>query len=308
MQENSKIIVIAFKYNDILYALGTSEFREATFRKLVIFYITGRNPKDFPLQDIFDEVEYIKYGLGTVNMFANLIKICKMDWKCDVLTYSNPLLLATKYITNLSQARKVLLLEDGLMNYYPLTDIHYNSSRRIKELVQKLIGIEDKKVFANKELITYLLCPEMAVSYWGTTKRLMFDKDVIDKEHLYKSSFIKGKKFFIGQALYNTDGISKEYYVNTVNRIIQEYEIDYYVPHYCSADENIQCKYLNMQELGLTFEFLSSAYDFTVFSVSSTLLYSTKKINPSIKSYMVRMQGIKNDQQILQKTVDGIID
>ena len=60
MQENSKIIVIAFKYNDILYALGTSEFREATFRKLVIFYITGRNPKDFPLQDIFNEVEYIK--------------------------------------------------------------------------------------------------------------------------------------------------------------------------------------------------------------------------------------------------------
>ena len=303
----SNILVVAFKYNDILYALGTSEFQASTYKKLVIFYINGRNPKDFPLQECFDEVEYIQYQEGIGKLWKNLIRIRSKQWDCDVLTFSNPILLATKYIAKLSKAKKILWLEDGLMNYYPLSDIHFNSSRLLKRTVQFFIGLNDKKIFETKELITYLLCPEMAVSYWGDKKSLNFDKRLFENEMFNKLSFIEGKKLFIGQALYNTDGIDKDYYVDAVNRVIKEYGIDYYVPHYGSKDEMIDCDFLNLQDYHVTFEFLACVYSFTLYSVTSTLLYSTKKINPKVSTYMLNLEGVDNNKPILQKTVDGVI-
>lgn len=305
--KQSKILVIAFKYNDILYALGTSEFKAATFKKLVIFYIDGRNPKDFPLQDAFNEVKYIRYREGFSNLWRNLLKIRSLHWDCDVLTFSNPLLLATKYIAKLSHSKTIIWLEDGLMNYYPLSDIPGLSHRKIKHTVQDVLRINDEQIFANKELITYLLCPEMAVSFWGEKKALSFDKNLLSRELYEKLTFLEGKKIFIGQALYATDGINKDYYVETVNRVIKEYGIDYYVPHYGSKDEDIKCEFLNLQDYHITFEFLASAISFTLFSVSSTLLYSTKKINSLVKTFMVNLNGVDNNKPILRNTIDGIV-
>lgn len=302
----SNILVVAFKYNDILYALGTSEFQASTYKTLVIFYINGRNPKDFPLQECFDEVEYVQYQEGIGNLWKNLMRIRSKKWDCDVLTFSNPTLLATKYIAKLSKAKKILWLEDGLMNYYPLSDIHYNSSRLLKRTVQFFLGLNDNKIFETKELITYLLCPEMAVSYWGEIKMLCFDNSILRSESIKSLSFIKGKKIFIGQALYNYN-ISKEYYIKCVNKIIREYNIDYYVPHIESEDERIECEKLNLKDYHVTFEYLACTYDFTLFSIRSTLLYSTKKINPKVKSYMLEMEGVDNNKPILLKTVNGII-
>lgn len=58
-------------------------------------------------------------------LWVNLLKIWKMNWNCDVITYSNPLLLATKYLTKISNCSKIIWVEDGLMNYYPLSDIQF---------------------------------------------------------------------------------------------------------------------------------------------------------------------------------------
>lgn len=307
MMEEKSILVVAFKYNDILYSLGTSEFQEAEYKKLVIFFVEGRNPEDFPFQDAFDEVEYVKYNDDVKNLWRNIMRIRKMKWSCDVLTFSNPILLATKYISKLSKAKKILWLEDGLMNYYPLSDIPFNSSRAFKKTIQFILGLNDKKLFGRKELVTYLLCPEMAVSYWGTVRKLSFSQTFVNNTLLKKLSFIQGKKLFIGQALYNTDGISKDYYVDTVNKVIAKEGIDYYVPHYGSKDEKIKCEFLNLQDYHITFEFLACAYSFILYSVSSTLLYSTRKINPDVSTYMVKLEGVDNNKLILQKTVNGII-
>ena len=305
---SGRILVVAFKYNDILYALGTTEYQSSTYKKLVVFYIEGRNPKDFPLQDAFDEVVYVKYLDGIKNLWRNLIKIKSMQWDCDVLTYSNPILLATKLITKLSYAKTVIWLEDGLMNYYPLTDIRFTTSRTLKQAMQAILRLNDQSVFDNKLLVTYLLCPNMAVSYWGELRLLNFDKVLFNNKLLDMLSFVEGKKLFIGQPLYNTAGISKKIYTHCVNKVISNFKIDYYVPHYGSQNEDIHCEYLNLQDYHITFEFLACAYNFTIYSVNSTLLYSTKKINPKVRSFMVYLNGVDNNIPILKNTVNGIIN
>lgn len=41
--------------------MATTEFKKSKYKKLVIFYIKGRSPKDFPFQEVFDEVVYVEY-------------------------------------------------------------------------------------------------------------------------------------------------------------------------------------------------------------------------------------------------------
>lgn len=306
--DQKRLLVIAFKYNDILYALGTNEFQEATYKELVIFYVKGRNPKDFPLQGSFDSVNYIKYHSSLMLLWLNLLKIRFKSWRCDVLTFSNPILLAIKLISKLSKAKKVLWLEDGLMNYYPLSDISYSSSQRIKLWAQAIFRLKDEVAYGNKEQVTYLLCPDMAVSYWGAVKQLCFNIKNFKTDLLEKLSFLDGRSFFIGQPLYYYNNIRKEDYESCVNEIIKKYRVDYYVPHFGSGDEKINCPFLDLQKYHITFEFLACAYQFTLYSINSTLLYSTKKINPQVNTYMVNLKGIDNNKVILQKTVNGIIE
>ena len=53
------ILVIAHKYNDILYAITTEEFMISKRNILLILYSTI-NPQMFPFQDFFDERHYIE--------------------------------------------------------------------------------------------------------------------------------------------------------------------------------------------------------------------------------------------------------
>lgn len=66
----------------------------------------------------------------------------------------------------------------------------------------------------------------------------------------------------------------------------------------------LECPFLNLSDYHITFEFIACAYDFTLYSISSTLLYSTKSINPQVRTYMIRLEGIDTEKPNLTRNCE----
>lgn len=303
------ILVIAFKYNDILYSLATEEYKSCDYRKLLIVYASGKNPDNFPCQNLFDEVLHIPYIDGTRNMPSNLYKIFsnRKFLKSDIITLSNPVLLVNKYIFKLSGATSAVWVEDGLMNYYLLKDISEGGNKALKRLVEYALRVVDIDKSAQK-LATYLLEPSSAMSYWGTRHKITLDKDLVNKLPLDSMAFLENKKIFVGQPLYLSGKISIEQYNNEVNKLIAQESIDYYLPHFwASKEEKICCKSFSLDEYHVTLEFLACKYSFEVYSISSSLLYTTKLLNKNVKTHMVDINGLASKHSIIKDSINEIV-
>ena len=303
------LLVIAFKYNDILYALSTEEYKQSVYKKLLIIYAERKRPEDFPCQDLFDEVVTIPYIDDLKKMPINIWKIYSKRnfFKSDIIILSNPILLINKLICKLSDSNTAIWVEDGLMNYYPLCNIKERGNITLKKMVEKVLCIPDIEKRA-KHLVTYLLDPPSAKSYWGALKQIRISKDFVHKLHLEELAFLEGKKIFVGQPLYLSSLISIEQYNEKVNKLVEMEKIDYYVPHFwASKHEKIKCNQICLDDYHVTLEFLACVLDFELYAISSSLLYTTKLLNVNVKTHMVDINGLVSNYDIIIKNVNDVI-
>ena len=296
------ILVIAFKFNDIIYSLSTTEYQCAKIRYLIILY-NSVNPEDFPYISCFDKVYFVKYKKSVISLSIAIIKILfKVGIKVDCIITSNPILVIIQFIIKRVRAREVVIIEDGLMNYR-----NFSPNNNLKKKVALLfLNIKYNQIF-DKITCTYLLSPQKAIFFWGKKKRLDFYQLKNSDENV-KLQSLENKSFFVGQNLYDTGYVTKTEYKNIVERIMKAYNIDYYIPHPHSAkDENLNVPLFNLSQINTTLEICAIYYSFTIYSISSSVLYTTKNINPNIKSYMVNISETENKPSILKEYCDKII-
>lgn len=310
MEFKSKtILVIAHKYNDIIYAISTPEFKKAINRKLIILGDQEKY-KNFPFLYFFQEIVYVKYKFSTINILIDLFRICanRKKIKCDCVFFVNPLLVIDQYIFRKSKAEACIWVEDGLMNYDPksksssLLKSGFCSSLG-KKMIQKILRVSNN-LFPQYTLCTYLLCPLKATWFYGEKKQLVIDVEIVD---LSVFSYIKGKKIFIGQNLY-PQFCSIEQYCKLVNIVIEKYDIDYYVPHLCSSEkEKINANIIDLSKTQFTFEVISAYLSFSIYSFGSSLLYTTKQINSSIISNLIKVPFYDvSNFDVISSTVDYV--
>lgn len=122
---------------------------------------------------------------------------------------------------------------------------------------------------------------------------------------------IQDKKIFVGQVPYRFGQMTLETYCERVNRLVKKYHIDYYLPHaFADSEEQVVCPILDIGKLRVTLEILASQYDYVIYSFGSSVLYSTRIINPRIKTYMVRIPELSRMPELpmLEKYCSGIVD
>ncbi|QIA77854.1 glycosyltransferase family 52 [Rodentibacter caecimuris] len=299
------ITVIAHKFNDILFAVETNEFKESHKKTLLVFQMPNMNENDFPFLEKFDRVLFFTYD--KVNIRRNVLKFIffilkyRSSLKSNLIFLSNPHLLYNKLYVRLLNVESIILLEDGLMNY-----VEQNAFVPFgKKVIQNLLLI-DYNFILKKIVKTYLSNPERATLCFGKRAKLSLPK-IIPVEIKDKLLYIKNKKFFIGQNLYPKFCHEDEYY-NTVKKIINKFEIDYYVPHaYEPYREQLSDISVYKVEK-YTFEYMAQFVDFTLYSFSSSLLFTTKVINSSIESNLCQVEWCKDSySNELLKYVNSVI-
>lgn len=304
MRADNFLLVVARKYNDIFYAVSAPEWQLFERRILVIF--TEKKAKDYPLVSLFDDV--ITLG-GSGDRVGNLlllwkIKNLKKRVRCNAVMMSNTVLVANQYLVKISRAKRMILLEDGLMNYYDFKP----SESKFKRCVQYFLGINERKVFGQISQ-TYLLAPELACFYGGMPRPLKLDDKVIAANTQLEN--IEGKTIFVGQCLYRFGKMSLETYNNRVNYIIKKYHIDYYLPHaFAFCGEEIDCPILDIGKSKATLEVFAARYSFSVYSFCSSVLYSTRIINPAVRSYLIRLPELrdKSELPVIKRYCNGVVD
>lgn len=306
MDGKGKLLVVARKFNDIFYAMSTSEWTDAT-RKTLLIITDKLRKEDYPELEAFDEVCCVQSDFTSISAIPSLIlKLRKTLKKLDftTVTISNIAIVANKYILNSRKCKSIILLEDGIMNYRKFKE----SQSASKSFMMNLLGISNENI-QKKILKTYLLDPSTGNYFFGEKVKLhLRNLSNINKENLN----LDGKRFFIGQPLYLLyvgNNITVEEYNKRVNEIIRKYQIHFYVPHTMSSNaESIDCDKFDIGEHHITFEVISALYNLEFYSISSSVLYSTKIVNPQTKCHMIIIPEIPkiSDDNILYRYVDDI--
>lgn len=300
----STVLVIARKFNDIFYALSTEESEKANYKILVIISPKEKH-QSFPLVNKFDEVYYIDASeKGTMGLLKQSLEVNKLRIRtCQAAILSNPILTINQLLINRFKVKEIIFIEDGLMNYYDFTP----SGSKKKKIWQLLLGINQNKILDSIST-TYLLSPNDAQYYYGKKKKLQVDGSLVDGMPLPN---IDGKRIFIGQNIYMPCyGICSITEYNTlVNAIIKRYGIDYYLPHSSASTlEKIDCQVLDINKYHITLEYCAVYSTFEVYSYNSSVLYTTKLVNPNVKSFAIDMPFSKKQDypDILRKICDKI--
>lgn len=296
------IIVVALKYNDIFYAISTPEFNLKK-NKILILFETKIPAIFFPFQNLFNEIIIIKYSPNVINILKSLflLKRKKILTKSSIIFLSNPLLLINRYLIKLSSNSIVILLEDGFFNYKKITD----TTNPLKNIFQFFFMIDICSI-EKKIKNTYLLYPNEAKYYIGEKKQLILNK-LTDFAKTF-SLDLNEKSIFVGQNLYDYNFICKNDYIYLVNKFINTYNIDYYLMHIFSSNEQIKCNKLEISKKSITLEILSLNYSFKIYSFSSSVLYTLKSINPNIKTYLIKTKLLNMDVSFLESKVDAVIN
>lgn len=305
MDSNNVLLVIARKYNDIFYAVSTPEWQQFDCHILVIF-TEKKSLEGYPLLSLFDDIINLHCsGARTGTLFLLWkIKAIEKRVQCTAVMMSNMVLVANQYLAKISGGKHIILLEDGLMNYYDFKP----SKNKFKRCVQSFLGIDECKVFNNISH-TYLLAPQLARYYGGTVNPLKLENKIIFEDAQLQD--IEGKTIFVGQCLYRFGNMSVGAYNDRVNHLIKKYHIDYYLPHaFALGDENIDCQVLDLGKSHATLEVFAARYNFTIYSFCSSVLYSTRIINPAVRSYLIRLPELldKSELPVIKKYCSGIID
>lgn len=304
MDKFDTLLVIARKYNDIFYAISTPEWK-CYNRHILVIFANDNFVKQFPAQERFDDIvifNSVGNRIGDMGLIRKIQKE-KLRIQCDAIMLSNIVIVINQYLIKVCKGRQIYLLEDGLMNYY---DFHPSTSK-IKRLSQLLLGINERKLF-NQISKTFLLNPNLAQYYGGRLEQLQLSSYILNDNIQLD---IKGKKIFVGQCLYRFGYMSLRTYNDHVNRIIKKYDIDYYLPHAFAMDgERINCSVLNIQEKQTTLEALAFQTNFVIYSFCSSVLYTTRIINPDIQTFLIRIPELyeKSELPVIKKYCTGVVD
>ncbi|WP_143531129.1 hypothetical protein, partial [Rodentibacter ratti] len=99
------ITVVAHKFNDILFAVETDEFKRSHRKILLVFQMPNMKKSDFPFLDKFDRVLFFKYD--KINIRTNILKFIffilknRAILKSNLIFLSNPHLLYNKIYARL---------------------------------------------------------------------------------------------------------------------------------------------------------------------------------------------------------------
>ena len=303
----TSILLIAYKFNDIFYSLNTAEFKNADHKSLIIFETENVKKNDFPCLYLFDNVYSFRYSLSTFSYLKILIivtkSIKKIGMYANIVMFSNPVLAMNQFISKLLKVSHIILIEDGTMNYY-----HFTPRESIsKKIIQNFLCINEKQ-FYEKIKKTYLLKSDIGKYYFGDKVDLKLSFHGLDSL-IDKYSYLEEKKIFVGQPLYAFNYCTIDVYNELVNRIIIDLEINYYLPHlFSSKEEKINAKYLNLNADHLTLEVLSSKYKLILYSFGSSIVLSSKVINPDSKTNIIKYSSFTfKVSDILERNSDNII-
>lgn len=280
-----KSVIIAHKYNDVYYALNTLEFKESNYRVLIIIEKGLITRDDFPFKYYFDEIESlnVKSNLEYIKLLFKLNLILSNYNSITYIFLSNPILLINQRIEKIINPNAIILLEDGVMNYKQFIP----SKAIIKQMVQRLLGISNNRMY-DKIIETYLLKPEDAKYAFGKVKKL----EVSNIEDQIKAGLKKklnNKKIFVGNDLYRYGYTNIDDYNFMLNKVINEFKIDYYIPHaFASYKEKAECEILDLSSEAITLEMIAGTVNhFEIYSFGSSVNYSCKYINRNIKSILI---------------------
>ena len=298
------MLVIARKFNDVFYAMSTDEWSQVETHHLLIIsgYLTK---KDFPFVDAFDKVYVINGSTGSASVIYELYKVFLLfrGKSYRYVTTCNLAHISHLFLLKLLNEVRTILLEDGLMNYFSFR----TSQRLTKRVVKFLLGVDENRLL-RKVYKTYILNPEDAIYYYGYPTRLNIDFSCF-MNRLHFDIPINNKRIFAGQPFYLDGSMTIEEYSEIVNKIIEKFKIDYYLPHRTSSSsENIKCVLLDLSKYKVTLEVLASSFQFDVYGFSSSLLYSTKLINSNIHSFAIQQYGkvSKDASKYILDHVDAI--
>ncbi|WP_439238472.1 glycosyltransferase family 52 [Lonepinella sp. BR2919] len=279
-------VVIAHKYNDILYSVETEEFKEGDYNILLIFKLHGYNVEDYPFLDKFNQIftfDYDKINIkkNVLRFIIYLIKNRKF-LRSNYVFISNPNLLYNKIFAKIIKPKGVILIEDGTLNYVSnKVDIPC-----LKRIFQYLCGI-DNDILLDITKSTYLSLPDEATLYSGEKKKIVLPQELsLDLED--NIELLKGKKIFIGQNLYPKYCSENEYY-NLVKRILKEYNIEYYIPHAYEYYDNQLDFVMTSKIRKYTLEYIAQFTSFELYSLSSSVLLTTKFINKDVSSTLFKV-------------------
>lgn len=301
-----RLLVIAKKYNDIFASVSIEEWK--LHKEHILLILDEKSSStNFPLLNRFERVIRINASsCGRFHFLDLLLKIKKqLDFEIDTLIFSNPVLILNQYVIKKIKPKSIIFLEDGLMNYYDFKP----SKSMYKRTWQALLGINQTK-FLNSIDKTYLNDPELAVFYYGSPKKLYLDWKSIS-EGLDLKIDIENKKIFVGTSLYENGYCTVDEYNKVISDFIKNYSIDYYIPHMQrSKYEKVDAPILNLYENNVTLEVYAARYKFELYSFNSTVLFTTKIINPNIVSHIVRTDIWPNVKipEILKRYSDDIIN
>lgn len=303
---NKTLIVIARKYNDIFYAIATEEWSICNNKILLI--IPNRAEKDsFACVDLFNRVIILPPDKGvTTRNLLNYIRLLKKELigtYGDFIMMSNPEMLFNRLIVKYTNSKSVIFLEDGLMNYYS----YHAHSNFVKRSLSSLMKIDDDS-YIPKILKTYLHNPSLAEYYFGDKVKLDLSEKITIPA-LNSIPNLNKKKIFIAQDVLNVDEKYNEKQELLFNTIIKYFNIDYYVPRTYDYKERIKgCEILNIGKSGYTLEILASKYDFEIYGFTTSLLFTTKIINPNVITHRIISDKTKQLKipQILNDNVDYI--
>lgn len=284
----SKMLILARKYNDIFYAISTDEWKKCSYH--ILIFITDRlNKGHYPLEELFNEIYSIQADGSYTNILYQIIKISCLLPKIsfDYITTSNLALTANLYILSNSKTKRIILIEDGLMNYSDFC----TSNALLKLMLMKILRINERKV-QSKVIKSYMLCPSYATYYYGKLSPLVIDNSLFSKV-INTTIPIEGKSIFVGQPIYSKRKITVAEYSKIVNDIIDKFNIDYYLPHTMSSkNEAINCASFDILKSKATLELYASMYTFKVYSFNSSVLYTTKILNPRMETFAIEIKDV----------------
>lgn len=266
-------LCIAFKFNDVFYSINTEEFQLSGFKILVIFRTKKNKDYKFPFLELFNNVYYVDYSPSYYGIFQALRHIRKHKFPhIDYVLFSNIRLIVVQYlVTRLIGLPNLIMVEDGLMNY--LNQKVYTRNKFFKIALSFILGIKIGRI-EERVLYTYLFKPEIAYYFLGITKKLRLNSCLISKGCLFDK--LSNKSVLIGSNIYDYGEIDLQEYNFLTNKILKQFNIDYYVPHHSASNgERINGEILDISEYGVTFEMiLSFINNLRLYSMSSSVLFS----------------------------------
>ena len=304
----NKSVVIAFKFNDIFYSIQTKEWGSTSDKYLILIKTKNTRGIDFPYLHLFKEILTINYSSTTFGIITSLLKAAKTSFRKfnDSYVFSSNLnLIFVKYILSNIREKEIVQIEDGMMNYVQST---LSRNKNLKSRIERIFGLNNNLITKRYVLSTEDINSEIPHDKMSFSKISNPNKKLIE--------LITSKRVFIGQNLYDYCELTPKQYSEVVASAIKQFKIDYYIQHLHARDEVIESPMINLNEYGCTLEMIAPFIsNLKIYSINSSVLFTVKKINPSLKVFMVKHPVIekyiyqhgKNITLFLESRVDKIL-